>query len=102
MVPNCDANGDYMPMQCFQGSKFCSCYDKSGNPITQPSTKLKSCKCMVQKHEAQRLIGNFIPQCETDGTYKKTQCNGSTGYCYCVNLMTGEKKGDAKRGMMNC
>ncbi|GFQ94414.1 uncharacterized protein TNCT_239571 [Trichonephila clavata] len=104
MVPNCDTNGDYMPMQCFQGSKFCSCYDKSGNPVTQPSTKLKSCNCLVKRYEAQnkKLIGNFIPQCETDGTYKKRQCNGSTGYCYCVNPMTGEKKGDAKRGMVNC
>ncbi|GFX18728.1 uncharacterized protein TNCV_3018861 [Trichonephila clavipes] len=58
MVPNCDANGDYMPMQCFQGSKFCSCYDKSGNPITQPSTKLKSCKCLRRRKRSKIITLN--------------------------------------------
>ncbi|GFS55025.1 u24-ctenitoxin-Pn1a [Trichonephila inaurata madagascariensis] len=104
MVPNCDANGDYMPMQCYQGSNMCSCYDKSGNPITQPSTTLKSCKCLVERHEVEsrNLIGSYIPQCEEDGTYQKSQCVGSIGVCFCVNPMTGEKKGDVTRGGVNC
>ncbi|GFX18737.1 hypothetical protein TNCV_3018951 [Trichonephila clavipes] len=67
-----------------------------------PFTRL--CRCAIYPPQLQpnRLIGNFIPQCETDGTYKKIQRNGSTGYSFCVNPMTGEKKGEAKRGMMNC
>ena len=31
------------------------------------------------------MPGAYIPQCEPDGTYSPTQCNGSTGYCWCVD-----------------
>ena len=31
------------------------------------------------------LIGEFIPQCEDDGSYSPIQCWGSTGYCWCVD-----------------
>ena len=27
----------------------------------------------------------FVPQCEEDGSYNKTQCHASTGYCWCVD-----------------
>ncbi|GFY60245.1 uncharacterized protein TNIN_500031 [Trichonephila inaurata madagascariensis] len=103
LVPNCDENGDYMPMQCYQGSKLCSCYGESGHPITPPSTKLKSCKCLVQRYKALKsgLIGVFVPQCETDGTFSKRQCIGSVGVCFCVNPMTGNLKSEARREV-NC
>jgi len=28
-------------------------------------------------------MGQFIPRCNEDGTYKLIQCHGSTGYCWC-------------------
>lgn len=31
------------------------------------------------------LVGAFVPQCNDDGTWKHTQCHGSTGYCMCVD-----------------
>ena len=31
------------------------------------------------------LIGAFMPECETDGSFKEVQCHGSTGYCWCVD-----------------
>ncbi|GFU73479.1 hypothetical protein TNCV_137651 [Trichonephila clavipes] len=31
------------------------------------------------------LVGNYHPQCEKDGTYKRTQCHGGMGYCWCVD-----------------
>ena len=30
-------------------------------------------------------IGEFIPQCEEDGSYSAIQCWFSTGYCWCVD-----------------
>ncbi|GFT49558.1 hypothetical protein NPIL_690071 [Nephila pilipes] len=64
----------------------------------------KPCNCLVQRDEAQRkrLIGNFIPQCENNGNYKKIQCNGSTGFCYCAKPTTGEQLTVPKRGLTNC
>ncbi|XP_055953037.1 U24-ctenitoxin-Pn1a-like [Argiope bruennichi] len=74
LIPNCDKNGDYLPMQCFQNSKFCRCYSKDGDLLTPPSTKLKSCDCIAKKNEMQKknLSRSSIPQCNTDGTYKKS------------------------------
>ncbi|KAG1683255.1 SPARC-related modular calcium-binding protein 1 [Nymphon striatum] len=31
------------------------------------------------------MVGIFIPECNSDGTFKKIQCHASTGYCWCVN-----------------
>ncbi|CAL1285399.1 unnamed protein product [Larinioides sclopetarius] len=104
MVPECDENGDYKPMQCFRDSNFCACWDKSGNPVTQPSGHVRSCKCLLEKHVAENggLIGAFKPACEEDGKYKKTQCHGSTGYCWCAHQETGEKLTEQARGQPQC
>ncbi|GBM75477.1 hypothetical protein AVEN_54077-1 [Araneus ventricosus] len=48
------------------------------------------------------VVGNFIPRCDSNGDYKMAQCNGSTGYCYCVDPKTGKQKGEAKRGGVKC
>jgi len=31
------------------------------------------------------MIGEFVPQCEEDGSYSPIQCWFSTGYCWCVD-----------------
>ncbi|XP_026225559.1 ladderlectin [Anabas testudineus] len=33
--------------------------------------------------------GAFCPQCDADGYFLPKQCWGSTGYCWCVDTMTG-------------
>merc|ERR1712072_135409 len=38
-------------------------------------------------------VGAYIPSCKPDGTYKTTQCHGSTGFCWCVNSKGKEIKG---------
>lgn len=42
--------------------------------------------CLDAVANASGLIGEFIPQCEDDGSYSPIQCWGSTGYCWCVDL----------------
>lgn len=43
------------------------------------------------------MIGNFIPKCSADGFYEKMQCQGSTGYCWCVEP-SGEEIPDTRKG----
>ncbi|KAK4511228.1 Suppressor of the cold-sensitive snRNP biogenesis mutant brr1-1 [Mucor velutinosus] len=49
-------------------------------------------KCQAERQQALNLhvIGNYIPQCQSNGSYSPRQCYGSTGYCVCVNTSTGE------------
>ena len=41
--------------------------------------------CLDAVVNASGMIGEFIPQCEDDGSYSPMQCWGSTGYCWCVD-----------------
>jgi len=41
--------------------------------------------CLDAVANATGLIGEFIPQCEEDGSYVPIQCWSSTGYCWCVD-----------------
>lgn len=36
------------------------------------------------------LVGAYVPQCDDKGYYSAAQCQGSTGYCWCVDTRTGE------------
>ena len=42
--------------------------------------------CLDAVANASGMIGEFIPQCEDDGSYSPMQCWGSTGYCWCVDV----------------
>ena len=41
--------------------------------------------CQQAQLNATGLIGEFVPNCEDDGSYVSTQCWASTGYCWCVD-----------------
>ena len=42
--------------------------------------------------------GRFLPECKRTGEYKRLQCHGSTGYCWCVDKNGQEIRGTRKRG----
>ena len=49
------------------------------------------------------MLGAFRVSCKEDGNYEPMQCHGSTGYCWCVNIVTGiEIMGSRKRGRVTC
>ncbi|XP_055954035.1 testican-1-like [Argiope bruennichi] len=48
------------------------------------------------------MFGEFIPSCDADGNYKKAQCNAYTGYCFCVDPMTGKQIGEKTMGEAKC
>ncbi|GFY77240.1 uncharacterized protein TNIN_114011 [Trichonephila inaurata madagascariensis] len=87
IIPKCNEEGEYEAKQCFEGSPFCMCWRPDGTHITEPSLKIKSCACIVSRDKVlgRRLIGNYHPQCEEDGTYSRIQCHGGMGYCWCVD-----------------
>lgn len=97
--PICNPDGTYAELQSHEGYFFCV-FPTTGEEILGTKIrgeKPKSCKatpCLIQRHEGlfhQGLVGLFTPECEKDGSFKKIQCHGSTGYCYCVVPESGEK-----------
>ncbi|XP_076877152.1 thyroglobulin-like [Brachyhypopomus gauderio] len=106
-IPECDANGNYKPVQCSGSTGYCWCVNSMGQQIagtnTPPGQQRPNCvaaappktKCEQERDSAmaQHLTGVFIPQCDADGNYKPVQCSGSTGYCWCVNSLGQEVAG---------
>ncbi|XP_076019414.1 uncharacterized protein LOC143010762 isoform X2 [Genypterus blacodes] len=45
--------------------------------------------CEFKSHQVQHLIGVYMPQCDVFGNFLSQQCWASTGYCWCVNVVTG-------------
>ena len=61
--------------------------------------------CEQEQANATGLIGEFVPQCEEDGSFASTQCSGSTGYCWCVDEYGVEISGTSIpswQGMPDC
>ncbi len=61
--------------------------------------------CLDAVANATGLIGEFIPQCEDDGSYSPMQCWPSTGYCWCVDENGVEIPGSSMaswEGFPNC
>ena len=50
-----------------------------------PFLSLGQTPCLDAVANATGLVGEFIPQCEDDGSFSPMQCWGSTGYCWCVD-----------------
>ena len=45
----------------------------------------------------QTLVGAYVPQCTASGHYEHEQCDGSTGYCWCVTEFGEEIPGTRGR-----
>ena len=61
--------------------------------------------CQQEVANSIGLIGEYIPQCEDNGSYSSTQCWFSTGYCWCVDQDGIEIPGTSIAswlGMPNC
>lgn len=74
------------------GSTICS----DGVPITP------ACPVMRRQADERGLIGGFRPSCEEDGSFSEVQCHGSTGYCWCVDVESGQPVSNGARGEPSC
>ncbi|KAF8771867.1 U24-ctenitoxin-Pn1a like protein [Argiope bruennichi] len=72
----CDAQGNYLPLQCtVETPKWCACYNKE-DPITRPSRSTTSCECHLAKDLAIKANKSpcEIPECHRTGKFEKKQC----------------------------
>ncbi|XP_068165011.1 nidogen-2 [Antennarius striatus] len=114
-VPQCDANGQYMPLQCHGSTGHCWCVDSNGQERagtrTPPGTTRTDCdnidkperpKTYCEHHrdsvqttgpDGYPIVGAYVPQCDADGEYTPLQCHGSTGHCWCVDRRGQERAG---------
>ncbi|GFQ99750.1 uncharacterized protein TNCT_376611 [Trichonephila clavata] len=86
----CDAEGNYLPLQCTRESpKWCACYSKD-DVLSRPSTRIKSCECHLAKDAAQKAKKGpcEISECDTNGKFLKKQCCQQK--CRCVDPTTGQ------------
>ncbi|XP_061909994.1 nidogen-2 [Entelurus aequoreus] len=111
-VPQCEANGQYIPLQCHSSTGHCWCVDSQGQERpgtrTSPGTTPTDCdkpdkpKTHCEHHrdgvqttspEGYPLVGAFVPQCDANGQYTAQQCHGSSGHCWCVDSQGQERPG---------
>lgn len=84
-VPECDADGNYIPRQC-HGSE-CYCVRKDGTKIEGYSSPISmkdhvTCQCARDKdwYQSTGMLGQ-IHTCRANGNYQQYQCMGSVCYC---------------------
>ena len=55
--------------------------------------------CYQARDQCRPVPGAFCPRCNLDDEtyYRAMQCSGSTGYCWCVNTLTGAQTSEATR-----
>eukprot|EP01063_Lacrimia_lanifica_P031447 TRINITY_DN517_c0_g2_i7.p1 TRINITY_DN517_c0_g2~~TRINITY_DN517_c0_g2_i7.p1 ORF type:complete len:682 (+),score=72.69 TRINITY_DN517_c0_g2_i7:81-2126(+) len=103
-IPHCEEDGSYKRRQCRGSTGMCWCVDprtgeklmelaRGSNAVCDISAVSKPTKptCEEVRSKTPKLLGAFIPHCEEDGSYKRRQCHGSTGMCWCVDPGTGKK-----------
>ena len=44
------------------------------------------------------MVGGFVPSCKSDGSFEEKQCHGSTGYCWCVDQISGAEITGSRKG----
>ncbi|XP_078697735.1 basement membrane-specific heparan sulfate proteoglycan core protein-like isoform X8 [Branchiostoma floridae x Branchiostoma belcheri] len=107
-IPQCEEDGSFKTTQCHGSTGYCYCahptdgtlYEETGkrpweegeehdcNSYWQTAGQVKT-KCQTLVETIDPIPGAYIPQCEEDGSFKTTQCHGSTGYCYCAHPTDG-------------
>lgn len=114
-VPQCDGNGQYLPLQCHGSTGHCWCVDNSGQERpgtrTPPGTQPTDCnrpgepqrvkthcehhreRALASTSDGYPIVGAYVPECDADGQYISRQCHGSTGHCWCVDSSGQERPG---------
>ncbi|CAJ1048268.1 ladderlectin-like isoform X5 [Xyrichtys novacula] len=48
-------------------------------------------RCQYMKEKDYYGKGGFVPECDSDGNYVAQQCCTLTGYCWCVDILSGKE-----------
>lgn len=68
--------------------------------LTEP--KLSLCHSRYNEASIVNERDQYVPLCESDGSYKQIQCNSATGECWCVDGEGKEKQETRKFGKPIC
>ncbi|XP_029283126.1 galactose-specific lectin nattectin [Cottoperca gobio] len=60
-------------------------------PLNSTNFSKNSGLCEYVTQQALNILGGFVPHCDVYGNFLPKQCSGSTGFCWCVNVITGEE-----------
>ncbi|KAB7496190.1 Proteoglycan Cow, partial [Armadillidium nasatum] len=85
-IDRCDLDRDLF----LSTREWCKCFDKSDRP------------CAALRKASKDLLGGYIPECDSEGYYRPTQCHVSASMCWCVDKHGVEITGSRTRGTPNC
>uniref|UniRef100_UPI00398F2778 uncharacterized protein nid2a isoform X2 n=1 Tax=Pristiophorus japonicus TaxID=55135 RepID=UPI00398F2778 len=113
-IPQCDAEGNFRPLQCHSSTGHCWCVDEWGReipgtrthpgndqpqcglpePIQRPQTVCERWRLSLLEHYGGRPADDqHVPQCNQFGDFNPLQCHGNSGYCWCVDKEGREIQG---------
>ncbi|KAL5463602.1 hypothetical protein EMCRGX_G032515 [Ephydatia muelleri] len=88
---SCQANAN-----CSSGEMCCP-MSGCGTICVRGETPTPLCPVVRDQVSNATLIGAYLPSCEADGSFTPVQCHGSTGYCWCVDPVSGVPQSDMVR-----
>ncbi|XP_070604754.1 thyroglobulin, partial [Erythrolamprus reginae] len=112
-IPQCDGQGNWAPVQCYESTGHCWCVDEMGRYVSDSlvtrSIQLPQCQTSCQRSQVNAQIANwrmngqaqnatsaalFTPSCLENGEYANFQKSDSQAWC--VNPVSGEVMQEGK------
>ncbi|XP_052589432.1 nidogen-2 [Peromyscus californicus insignis] len=114
-IPQCDDQGNFVPLQCHGSTGFCWCVDQNGQEVpgtqTPPGSTPPHCGPPSEPTQRPRTVcerwrasllehyggtprdDQYVPQCDDLGHFIPLQCHGKSDFCWCVDKDGRELQG---------
>ncbi|KFO29717.1 nidogen-2 [Fukomys damarensis] len=114
-IPQCDEQGNFLPLQCHGSAGFCWCVDSNGNevpgthvpsgsapphcgPLPEPTQRPRTLcerwkESLLEHYGGTPRDDQFVPQCDELGHFRPLQCHGKSDFCWCVDKDGREVQG---------
>ncbi|XP_009209802.1 nidogen-2 isoform X1 [Papio anubis] len=114
-IPQCDEQGNFLPLQCHGSTGFCWCVDPDGHEVpdtqTPPGSTPPHCgpppeptqrppticerwrENLLEHYGGTPRDDQYVPQCDDLGHFTPLQCHGKSDFCWCVDKDGREVQG---------